>query len=151
MRTRSIPIEQFHKTLRFRTKDRGVTNITDEVERVLANSDVFGGLVTLHCVHTSASLLIQENSDPNVIRDLETWFNRVIPRDENFWAHRTEGPDDMPAHVRAALTQSSITLPFSGKQLILGQWQAIYLYEHRDDVHERSVIVHVIGEQRLGD
>ena len=118
---------------------------------MLAESDIFGGLLTLHCMHTSASLLVQENSDPDVIRDLEAWFNRVIPRDDKFWSHKAEGPDDMPAHVRAALTQSSITLPVSGNRLLLGQWQAIYLYEHRDGAHERSVVAHLMGETRPSD
>ncbi len=138
----------FHEFLRYRTESRAVTDIADGIEGILRRHQAQSGIVTLHCMHTSASLLIQENSDPDVIRDLEMWFNRVIPRGDPMWAHKLEGPDDMPAHVRAALTQTSITLPFAEGKLLLGQWQAVYLYEHRDGAHERSIVVHVLEDSQ---
>ncbi|MCB9890077.1 MAG: YjbQ family protein [Planctomycetes bacterium] len=141
----------FQEILRYRTENRGVTNITADVERLVTAQGGDLGIVTLHCMHTSASLLIQENSDPDVIRDLEAWFGRIAPRGDPMWTHRQEGPDDMPAHVRAALTQTSMTIPFDRTGLRLGQWQAIYLYEHRDGVHERSIVAHVLGHRHAGN
>ena len=103
------------------------------------------GQVTLFCRHTSASLVIQENADPDVLRDLHTFFERIAPRDAAY-LHDTEGPDDMPAHIKAALTQSSLSVPLVGGGLALGTWQGIYLFEHRDQPHRREIIVQVLHD-----
>src|SRR5262249_13031619 len=133
-------------TLRIRTRGAGFTDITAEVTRFVAESGIGEGLLTLFLRHTSASLLIQENADPDVLKDLESFFSRLVPRDAQLYLHTTEGPDDMPAHIRAALTQSSLSIPVRGGAPVLGTWQAIYLFEHRDAGHARDVALHVIGE-----
>jgi secondary thiamine-phosphate synthase enzyme len=97
------------------------------------------------CTHTSASLLIQENADPAVQRDLVAFFRRIVPEGDPLFSHTTEGPDDMPAHVKSALTQTSLSIPINSGRMVLGVWQGIYLFEHRADPHTRQVVVHVIG------
>ncbi|MDC4222878.1 MAG: secondary thiamine-phosphate synthase enzyme YjbQ [Candidatus Manganitrophus sp.] len=109
-------------------------------------SPIQNGLLTLYIQHTSASLLIQENADPEVLRDLERFFNRLVPQGDPLFRHTTEGPDDMPAHVRAALTAVSLSIPIRQGRLALGTWQGIYLYEHRSAGHARTVLVHLVGE-----
>ncbi len=104
------------------------------------------GLLTLHVCHTSASLLIQENADPEVQRDLERFFQRLVPSGDPIFRHTSEGPDDMPAHVRSALTSTTLSIPVAGGRPALGTWQGTYLYEHRDAPHRRRVVAHVIGE-----
>jgi secondary thiamine-phosphate synthase enzyme len=126
------------------TPGRGLTDITSRVVGFVAGQSIASGLLTLFCRHTSASLLIQENADPDVLRDLETFFRRVAP-DGDHYRHGDEGPDDMPAHIRAALTQSSLSIPVVNGRLVLGTWQAIYLYEHRAIPHQRELVMHLIG------
>jgi len=109
-------------------------------------SGVQEGLLTLHVRHTSASLLIQENADPEVQRDLERFFSRLVPEGDPIFRHTSEGPDDMPAHVRSALTASSLSIPVAGGGPALGTWQGIYLYEHREAPHRRSVVAHLLGQ-----
>ncbi len=104
------------------------------------------GQLTVFCRHTSASLLIQENADPSVLDDLESFFDRIAPEGPDLYVHHSEGPDDMPAHLRAALTQSSLTVPFASGELLLGTWQGIFLFEHRRAPHRRDVILHALGE-----
>jgi secondary thiamine-phosphate synthase enzyme len=104
------------------------------------------GLLTLHVRHTSASLLIQENADPKVQRDLERFFARLVPQGDPIFRHTAEGPDDMPAHVRSALTSTSLSIPVLRGQPALGTWQGIYLYEHRDQPHTRRIAIHLMGE-----
>jgi secondary thiamine-phosphate synthase enzyme len=104
------------------------------------------GVLTLFCRHTSASLLIQENADPSVQRDIERYFATIAPEDEARYEHDTEGPDDMPAHLRTALTQVQLSIPIEHRALVLGTWQGIYLFEHRHQPHTRDVVMHVIGE-----
>jgi secondary thiamine-phosphate synthase enzyme len=104
------------------------------------------GLVTVYCRHTSASLVIQENADPDVQHDLQAFFRRLVPEGDPLFIHTTEGPDDMPAHVRAALTQTSLSIPLSQGRMLLGTWQGIYLFEHRSQPHTRQILVHVSGE-----
>lgn len=123
----------------------GFTDLTEEVRRFILAADIDTGLLTLFVPHTSASLLIQENADPDVLRDLVDAFDRLAPRDGDY-RHTTEGPDDMPAHVRSALSQSSLSIPVEEGALVLGTWQAIYLFEHRDEAHSRTVVLHIIGE-----
>lgn len=127
------------------TKGRGFVDITGDVGRFAAKSEIKTGLLTIFIPHTSASLLIQENADPDVLADLEQTFSRLAPREANY-RHRTEGPDDMPAHIRAALTQTSLSIPVEEGAPMLGTWQAIYLFEHRDAPHRRHIVLHLIGE-----
>jgi len=126
-------------------RERKFTDITDEVQNFVAGTGVKSGLLTLFIQHTSASLLIQENVDPDVLKDLEDAFARLAPRNANY-RHTTEGPDDMPSHIRAALTQTSLSIPIANGAPVLGTWQAIYLFEHRDVPHHRTVVMHAIGE-----
>ncbi len=128
------------------TKGRGFTNFTAEVERLVAAAGFKTGLATLHLQHTSASLLIQENADPEVRRDLERFFARLIPDGDPLFRHTCEGEDDMPAHVRTALTAVNLSIPITGGSLALGTWQGIYLWEHRTHPHRRTVVVHLLGE-----
>lgn len=120
-------------------------NITAKVESIVAQSGLELGLCTLFIRHTSASLIIQENADPDVLQDLNTFFAKLVPEDGRSYLHRTEGPDDMPAHIRSVLTQTSLQIPFSGGRLVLGTWQGIYLWEHRQQRHQRQIVVHLHG------
>jgi secondary thiamine-phosphate synthase enzyme len=129
------------------TTRRGLTEITDEVREVVHRSGIREGICTLFIRHTSASLLIQENADPDVRRDLEAFFARLVPDGDPLFTHVTEGPDDMPSHVRTALTRSSEQIPILEGDLVLGTWQGIYVWEHRRASHRREVVVHVIGEK----
>jgi secondary thiamine-phosphate synthase enzyme len=133
------------KTLEFRTRGRGTVDITADVERAVAASGIDKGLCNVFLQHTSASLVLCENADPDVRRDLETILARLAPDGDPAYVHDTEGPDDMAAHARAMLTSNSLSIPVSGKRLMLGTWQGIYLYEHRTSPHARSVIVTVHG------
>ncbi len=139
-------MRQSTRTVTVATEGRGLHEITCEIASVLAETGIESGLLTLFCRHTSASLLIQENADPDVRADLEAWFARAAPEGDPRYTHTTEGPDDMPSHIRAALTQSSLSIPVAGGRLALGTWQGIYLFEHRTAPHRREVVVHVIGE-----
>lgn len=121
----------------------GLHEITADVRAALATSGVREGLCTVFIRHTSASLLIQENADPDVRRDLESFFRRLVPENDPFYTHTVEGPDDMPAHIKAALTCVSLSIPIMEGRLALGVWQGIYLWEHRAARHTREVVVHV--------
>ena len=134
------------KTLEFRTRGRGTTEITAEVARVVAASGIATGICTVFLQHTSASLILCENADPDVRRDLETLLARLAPDADPAYVHDTEGPDDMAAHARSVLTSNSITIPVSEGKLMLGTWQGLYLYEHRHVGHTRSVVVTAMGE-----
>lgn len=124
---------------------RGLYDITDEVQNAVAESAIRAGLCNVFIHHTSASLLINENADPQVLRDLEAFFNRLVPDGDSLYRHTAEGPDDMPSHVRAALTQTSLTIPVADGRCALGTWQAVYLYEHRHASHRRRVTISVLG------
>lgn len=139
-------MRQSHTTLTIRTPGRGLVEITRRVADWVRGSGVRDGLLTLFIRHTSASLLVQENADPEVRRDLERFFARLVPDGDPLFGHTAEGPDDMPAHVRAALTQTSLSIPVIGGRPALGTWQGVYLYEHRRAPHERTVLLHLIGE-----
>jgi secondary thiamine-phosphate synthase enzyme len=139
-------MRQHQHTLLVRTHGKALHDLSGSVREVLAESRVLTGLATVFVAHTSASLLIQENADPEVQRDLERFFARLVPDGDPLFRHVDEGPDDMPAHVRSALTQTSIGIPVHEGRLVLGTWQGIYLYEHRDAPHQRKVVVHVLGE-----
>jgi len=127
------------------TRGRGFVNVTERVARVVRASGVTTGLCSVFCRHTSASLVIQENADPAVLRDLERWISDLAPESRP-WEHDDEGPDDMPAHAKSAVTRAAETLPVSGGRLALGTWQALYVWEHRARPHQRSLVVTVQGD-----
>lgn len=133
-------------TLTVATRGRELVDITEKVSRWSAAGGITTGLLTLFIRHTSASLLVQENADPAVQRDLERFLARLVPDGDPRFEHMMEGPDDMPAHVRAALTQTQLSIPLVGGRLALGTWQGIYLYEHRRRGAQREVALHLIGE-----
>lgn len=133
------------RQLAIATRAQGLHDCTAEIEACVRASGVAEGLCTVFVRHTSASLVIQENADPSARRDLERWLNRLVPEDDSLYTHRTEGPDDMPAHVKAALTVTSLSIPVVGGRLALGTWQGVYLWEHRHRGSRREVVVHVGG------
>jgi len=132
--------------LRIGTRGRGSFNMTNEVQRVVADSGIQTGLCHVFITHTSASLMLCENADPTVRQDLETFLGKLIPDGDPMFKHRSEGPDDMPAHLRTILTHNDLTIPVSNGRCALGIWQGIYLCEHRTHPHQRSVVVTVQGE-----
>src|SRR5438105_15220827 len=132
--------------LRIATRGRGLYEFTEDLAALISKHAFKNGLVTLHLRHTSASLLIQENADPDVRRDLESFFTRLVPDGDPMFIHTAEGDDDMPAHVRTALTAVNLSIPVSGGQLALGTWQGIYLWEHRHAAHSRGITMHFVGE-----
>jgi secondary thiamine-phosphate synthase enzyme len=134
-----------HETIEIRSRGPGTTEITAQVAQALRNSNLSTGVVTVFCQHTSCSLVITENASPEARRDLEGFLSRLAPPDTRF-EHTLEGPDDMPSHIKAALTRTSETIPFSDHELLLGTWQGIFLWEHRKHPHTRSVVVSVVGE-----
>jgi secondary thiamine-phosphate synthase enzyme len=138
-------MRQAAHTLVVETRRQGLHEITREVASWTARQGMTTGLLTLFCRHTSASLLIQENADPDVARDLEDWAAAIAPESPDY-RHQDEGPDDMPAHLRAALTGVQLSIPLAGERLGLGTWQGIYLFEHRARPHRREVMLHLIGE-----
>ena len=125
------------------TPGQGLHEFTDQVARVVEGAGVDDGLCTIFVRHTSCSLTIQENADPSARRDLEAWLNRLVPENDPLYTHTSEGPDDMPSHIKAILTQVSLSLPIVGGRLALGTWQGIYLWEHRRGRHERHVVIHI--------
>ncbi len=139
-------MRQAHTTLQIQTHGRGLIEITDRIAHWVGASGLRNGLLTVFVRHTSASLLVQENADPEVRRDLERFFARLVPDGDPLFEHRTEGADDMPAHVRSALTQTQLSVPLIDGALALGTWQGIYLYEHRARGHRREVVLQLLGE-----
>jgi secondary thiamine-phosphate synthase enzyme len=136
-----------HNTeLIFATRGKALHNITSDIAKQVSLSKADSGICTVFVAHTSASLIIQENADPDVLADLERFMAKLAPEDGSY-AHDSEGPDDMPAHIRSALTQSSIGIPIVHGRLVLGTWQAIYLWEHRAMPHERRLVISVIGKR----
>jgi secondary thiamine-phosphate synthase enzyme len=129
--------------LRVATRGRGLHEITGEVAAAVARAGVAEGLCTLFIRHTSASLLVQENADPSAARDLEAWLDRLVPEGDPLYTHTIEGPDDVPAHIKAALTAISLAIPILGGRLALGTWQGIYVWEHRRRGSAREVVLHV--------
>jgi secondary thiamine-phosphate synthase enzyme len=128
------------------TDGQRLYDITDRVRAWVSAEDIAQGLLTLYLHHTSASLLIQENADPDVLHDLNAFFRRVVPEDMRHYRHTQEGPDDMPAHIRAALTTTHLTIPVEDGKPDLGRWQGVYLFEHRASPHERRITMHLIGD-----
>ena len=140
------PMRQALHNLAVSTAGRGLVDITPRVSRWVEEQKITSGLLTLFCRHTSASLMIQENADPDVRTDLEAYFARIAPEAPGRYVHETEGPDDMPAHLRAALTQTQLVVPVADGRTVLGTWQGIYLFEHRRAPHRREIVLHLIGE-----
>lgn len=136
---------QHMETLRVATGRQGLVEITSEVARVVSAAQMTQGMCTVFVRHTSASLIIQENADPAVCVDLERFLNRLVPQGDPLYTHTEEGPDDMPAHIKGALTATSLSVPIMGGSLALGTWQGIYLWEHRLRRAHRDVVVHVMG------
>ncbi len=134
------------RSIEVATKGRGLYDVTDRVREVVAASKVATGLCNVFLSHTSASLVVQENADPAVLRDLERWISRIAPEDARAYEHDAEGLDDMPAHLRAAITRTSETLPVRDGELALGTWQALYVWEHRTAHHRRKLLITVFGE-----
>lgn len=139
-------MKQAQDTITVGTRGQGLHEVTAEIAEWVSRQDIGAGLLTVFCRHTSASLTIQENADRDAQRDLEAFFRRLVKEDPSLYRHTTEGPDDMPAHIRSALTDVSLTIPVSGGRLGLGTWQGIYLFEHRARPHERRLILHLAGE-----
>ena len=133
-------------SLTFKAPKQGLLEITDEIARWVEHQSVTTGLLTLFLRHTSASILIQENADPDVLSDLSAFLDRMVPDGDPQYRHSAEGDDDMPAHIRSALTQTQVSIPLVGGQLALGTWQDIYLFEHRTAPYRRQVVLHLSGE-----
>ena len=137
-----MPLHRLHVS----TKGKGLYEITGKIARWLEGTGVRDGLLTVFVQHTSASLTIQENADPDVVHDLNTFFNRLVSEDTRLYRHTMEGPDDMPAHIRSALTLTQVSIPVERGRMLLGTWQGVYLFEHRAAPHRRTVVLQVMGE-----
>ena len=135
-----------HTVLTFSTRGKGLVEITAEVGAWVRDQDIRFGLLNVFIAHTSASLMIQENADPDVLRDIETFFARLVPETDAGYRHTMEGPDDMSAHVKSVLTQSGISMPVGGGRCLLGTWQGLFLWEHRASGHRRRLTVTVLGD-----
>jgi len=139
-------MRQAQKEITVTTSGQGLYEITEAAHALVRASAIATGQLTAYCRHTSASLVIQENADPDVECDLLAFFRRLVPEGDTLYVHTIEGPDDMPAHVRSALTQTSITIPITRSELQLGTWQGLFLFEHRRRAHQRQIAFHIIGE-----
>ncbi|MBE9225154.1 YjbQ family protein [Phormidium sp. LEGE 05292] len=136
----------YQKLLQIKTAGKSLYKITSKIESVVAESGIETGLCTLFLRHTSASLIIQENADPDVLTDLSNFFAKLVPEDNRLYIHTTEGSDDMPAHIRTVLTKTSEQIPIYRGRLALGTWQGIYIWEHRQRSHQRELLVHISGD-----
>lgn len=141
-----MAIKQASYILHLQTRGKGLYEFTGQVAAWLRERGAENGLLTIFCQHTSASLVIQENADPDVITDLDDFFSRIAPEDNRLYRHMVEGADDMPAHIRAALTQTQLSIPVVEGRMALGTWQGVYLFEHRAGGHRRNVLLHLMGE-----
>ena len=139
-------MKQFLKTIEKETNGQRIIEITSEVINFVKSSKVNTGLIHLSILHTSASLLVQENADSDVLRDLISFFDKIVPMKSNLYTHKAEGKDDMPAHIKTALTQTHLTFSINESSVILGTWQGIYLFEHRLHPHNRKILIHIMGE-----
>jgi secondary thiamine-phosphate synthase enzyme len=139
-------VKQVTHQLHIATNGKGLYEFTGQVESWVRAQQAHSGLLTVFCQHTSASLLIQENADPDVVADLADFFTRLVPEDTRLYRHTAEGPDDMTSHIRAALTQTQLSIPVRDGSLALGKWQGLYLFEHRERPHRRSVVLHLLTD-----
>ena len=136
----------FQQVLKIQTRGKGLQEITSEVREVVRASEITSGLCNLFVRHTSSSLVIQENADPDVQKDLEYFFRELVPENDLGYTHTLEGPDDMPSHIRSAMTKTSEQIPLANGKMLLGTWQGIFLWEHRSHGHSRNVVVHISGD-----
>jgi secondary thiamine-phosphate synthase enzyme len=139
-------VKQFTHQIHIATHGKGLYDFTREIESWLRGHETHTGLLTVFCQHTSASLVIQENADPDVVADLADFLTRLVPEDTRLYRHTAEGPDDMTSHIRTALTQTQLSIPIHKGKLALGTWQGVYLFEHRVQPHRRSVVLHLLSE-----
>lgn len=139
-------MKQANHKLSISTRGKGLYDVTGEIMEWVSCQEIRTGLLTVFIPHTSASLVIQENADPDVLRDLNDFFSRIAPETGAFYRHNSEGPDDMPAHIRAALTQTQLSIPVQNGKPSLGVWQGIYLFEHRTHPHTRNILLHLLGD-----
>jgi len=139
-------MQQVFNEIKINTKGQGLYDFTEKTISWLNNQKIKNGMLNINILHTSASLIIQENADPDVLHDLKNFFDKLAPMDNKLYQHTTEGKDDMPAHIKSALTNSQLTLSLKDKKLILGTWQGLYLFEHRLEEHTRVLSHHLIGE-----
>ncbi|MBT5188011.1 MAG: YjbQ family protein [Kordiimonadaceae bacterium] len=139
-------MKQSSTQITFQTTGASLLNITGPIKAWLREQNVEQGLLTIFIRHTSASLTIQENADPDVLHDLNSFFRKLVPEIEGLYRHNAEGPDDMPAHIKSALTQTQLTIPVTSSDLDLGIWQGIYIFEHREHAHKRNLSLHLIGQ-----
>ena len=139
-------MQQAQGSLTFKTDGPGLSDITADIAGWLRQQGVATGLLSIFIRHTSASLVIQENADPDVMRDLKTFFKTLVKEDPSLYRHGTEGPDDMPAHIKSAMTQTSLNIPVTDGRMALGTWQGIYLFEHRTRPHKRQLTLHLMGD-----
>ena len=136
----------FQQVLKIQTRGKGLQEITSEIREVVRASEITSGLCNLFVRHTSSSLVIQENADPDVQKDLEYFFRKLVPENDIGDTHTLEGPDDMPSHIRSAMTKTSEQIPLADGKMLLGTWQGIFLWEHRSRGHSRNVVVHISGD-----
>ena len=151
-------MEQFFSTIQITTSGKGFTDITEQINKFIFNNNLYSGVLIINIMHTSCSLIVNENADSKVLHDLEKYFESIVPynsycdltinRKENYYAHSQEGEDDMPAHIKTALTNTSLSFSVKNEKLAIGTWQAIYLWEHRYDKKERFLEIHAIGERK---
>jgi secondary thiamine-phosphate synthase enzyme len=139
-------MNQFTHQIQIATRGKGLYDFTRQIESWLDGHKTETGLLTVFCQHTSASLVIQENADPDVVADLADFMTRLVPEDTRFYRHTAEGPDDMTSHIRSALTQTQLSIPIHHGKLALGTWQGVYLFEHRERSHRRSVVLHLLAD-----
>lgn len=139
-------MKQFSKEITFQTSGKSLLNVTGPIGNWLNECQIEEGLMTIFIRHTSASLTIQENADPDVLEDLENFFQKLVPENGVYYRHNAEGPDDMPAHIKSTLTNVQLTIPVIDGRMALGMWQGIYIFEHRAHAHKRSLSLHLMGE-----
>jgi secondary thiamine-phosphate synthase enzyme len=139
-------MNQFTHQVHIATRGKGLYDFTREIEKWLDGHETKTGLLTVFCQHTSASLVIQENADPDVVADLADFMTRMVPEDTRLYRHTAEGPDDMTSHIRSAITQTQLSIPIHNGKLALGTWQGVYLFEHRAHPHRRSVVLHLLSD-----
>lgn len=139
-------MKQFSHNITFQTTGSSLLDVTGPVRMWVRDQGITEGLLTIFIRHTSASLTIQENADPDVLFDLNNFFRKLVPEDGRLYRHNAEGPDDMPAHIKSALTQTQLAIPLAGGDMTLGTWQGIYIFEHRAHAHKRTISLHLLGE-----